>query len=241
VRAALDIAETSLAPDELMHRILLAPVDLFYNGGIGTYIKASKRNPRAGQGTAPTTNIRVNGNGLRCRVVAEGGNLGARPRMAASEFALAGGRIFTDAIDNSAGVDCSDHEVNVKILARHRSQRRRTACACTSAHQQNGSANVLSRRTRCPSHWSCRINAVAVRCRQFAGVDFGVEPDLDVDFVVGAVHAGRVVDRIGEDAPARQREFDAAILGRAQVAAFGHHPAAQPIAVHPDVVVGRGP
>jgi len=113
VRAALDIEETSLAPEELMHRILLAPVDLFYNGGIGTYIKASTETNAQVKDRA-NDNIRVNGNELRCKVVSEGGNLGAT-QAGRIEFALAGGRIFTDAIDNSAGVDCSDHEVNIKI------------------------------------------------------------------------------------------------------------------------------
>jgi len=113
VREALDIEETSLTPEELMHRILLAPVDLFYNGGIGTYIKASSETHAQVKDRA-NDNIRVSGNELRCKVVAEGGNLGAT-QAGRIEFALSGGRIFTDAIDNSAGVDCSDHEVNVKI------------------------------------------------------------------------------------------------------------------------------
>jgi glutamate dehydrogenase len=113
VRAALDIEETVLSPEELMHRILLAPVDLFYNGGIGTYIKASTETHAQVKDRA-NDHIRVSGNELRCKVVAEGGNLGAT-QAGRIEFALAGGRIFTDAIDNSAGVDCSDHEVNVKI------------------------------------------------------------------------------------------------------------------------------
>src|SRR5450830_843388 len=113
IRAALDIAETSLSPEELMHRILLAPVDLFYNGGIGTYIKASTETHAQVKDRA-NDHIRVNGNELRCKVVAEGGNLGAT-QAGRIEFALTGGRIFTDAIDNSAGVDCSDHEVNAKI------------------------------------------------------------------------------------------------------------------------------
>jgi glutamate dehydrogenase len=113
VRAALDIEETVLTPEELMHRIVKAPVDLFYNGGIGTYIKASTETHAQVKDRA-NDNIRVNGNELRCKVVSEGGNLGAT-QNGRIEFALAGGRIFTDAIDNSAGVDCSDHEVNVKI------------------------------------------------------------------------------------------------------------------------------
>lgn len=113
IRAVLDIEETSLNPEELMHRILLAPVDLFYNGGIGTYIKSSHETHAQVKDRA-NDNIRVSGNQLRCKVVAEGGNLGAT-QAGRIEFALAGGHIFTDAIDNSAGVDCSDHEVNAKI------------------------------------------------------------------------------------------------------------------------------
>ena len=113
VREVLGIEETSLAPEELMHRILLAPVDLFYNGGIGTYIKASHETHAQVKDRA-NDRIRVNGNEMRCKVVGEGGNLGAT-QAGRIEFALNGGRIFTDAIDNSAGVDCSDHEVNIKI------------------------------------------------------------------------------------------------------------------------------
>jgi glutamate dehydrogenase len=113
VRAALGIEAVSLTPEELLHAILLAPVDLFYNGGIGTYIKASTETHEQVKDRANDA-IRVDGGELRCKVVAEGGNLGAT-QAGRIEFALKGGHIFTDAIDNSAGVDCSDHEVNVKI------------------------------------------------------------------------------------------------------------------------------
>ena len=112
-RAALGIEAASLTPEELLHAILLAPVDLFYNGGIGTYIKASTETHEQVKDRANDA-IRVDGKELRCKVVAEGGNLGAT-QAGRIEFALKGGHIFTDAIDNSAGVDCSDHEVNVKI------------------------------------------------------------------------------------------------------------------------------
>jgi glutamate dehydrogenase len=112
-RTALGIDATSLAPEALLHQILLAPVDLFYNGGIGTYIKAATETHEQVKDRANDA-IRVNGKALRCKVVAEGGNLGAT-QAGRIEFAMAGGAIFTDAIDNSAGVDCSDHEVNVKI------------------------------------------------------------------------------------------------------------------------------
>ena len=112
-RAALGTDAESLSPEQLLHTILLAPVDLFYNGGIGTYIKASSETHAQVKDRANDA-IRVDGSQLRCKVVAEGGNLGAT-QPGRIEFAMVGGRIFTDAIDNSAGVDCSDHEVNVKI------------------------------------------------------------------------------------------------------------------------------
>ena len=110
----IDAAVKSMTPAELMRAILLAPADLFYNGGIGTYVKASTET-HADCGDRANDAIRVDGAELRCKVVAEGGNLGATQR-GRIEYALRGGLINTDAIDNSAGVDCSDHEVNIKIL-----------------------------------------------------------------------------------------------------------------------------
>ncbi|HLB14888.1 MAG TPA: NAD-glutamate dehydrogenase domain-containing protein [Burkholderiales bacterium] len=113
-RRALGIETESLAPSELINAILKAPVDLLYNGGIGTYVKSAKES-HAEVGDRANDAIRVNGMELRCKVVAEGGNLGCT-QLGRIEYALKGGRIFTDAIDNSAGVDTSDHEVNIKIL-----------------------------------------------------------------------------------------------------------------------------
>ena len=110
---ALSTDAKTVTPDQLMHIILMAKADLFYNGGIGTYIKASTESHAQVKDRANDA-IRVDGNAMRTKVVAEGGNLGAT-QAGRIEFALKGGRIFTDAIDNSAGVDCSDHEVNVKI------------------------------------------------------------------------------------------------------------------------------
>ena len=114
-RKALGIAGGAgpMTPAELMHAILLAPADLFYNGGIGTYVKAETES-HGECGDRANDAIRVNGNELRSKVVAEGGNLGCTQR-GRIEYALHGGLINTDAIDNSAGVDCSDHEVNIKI------------------------------------------------------------------------------------------------------------------------------
>ena len=104
----------ALPPTELIHALLKAPVDLIYNGGIGTYIKASSES-HAQVGDRANDGLRVDGRDLRCKVFAEGGNLGSTQR-GRIEYAMQGGRINTDAIDNSAGVDTSDHEVNIKIL-----------------------------------------------------------------------------------------------------------------------------
>ncbi|MFE6667673.1 NAD-glutamate dehydrogenase [Streptomyces sp. NPDC057697] len=116
VRAALGIEPgvTKMTPAELMQTILKAPVDLLWNGGIGTYIKSSAES-NTDVGDKANDAIRVNGEDLRAKVVGEGGNLGAT-QLGRIEFARGGGRINTDAIDNSAGVDTSDHEVNIKIL-----------------------------------------------------------------------------------------------------------------------------
>ncbi|MBI2750345.1 MAG: NAD-glutamate dehydrogenase [Burkholderiales bacterium] len=113
-RAVIGIEAEELTPVELLKAILQAPVDLLYNGGIGTYVKASFES-HAQVGDKAGDAFRVNGNELRCKVVAEGGNLGCT-QNGRIEYAQKGGLIYTDAIDNSAGVDCSDHEVNIKIL-----------------------------------------------------------------------------------------------------------------------------
>ena len=113
-RAALAIEDSRLAPAELIRKLLQAPVDLVYNGGIGTYVRATNESD-ASVGDRANDAIRVTGKDLRCKVFGEGGNLGAT-QLGRIEFALRGGKVYTDAIDNSGGVDCSDHEVNIKIL-----------------------------------------------------------------------------------------------------------------------------
>lgn len=114
IKAALDISSDSLTPNELIRAILKAPVDLLFNGGIGTYVKASTES-HIDVGDRTNDYCRVNGGELRCKIVGEGGNLGFT-QLGRIEYALTGGLINTDFIDNSAGVDCSDHEVNLKIL-----------------------------------------------------------------------------------------------------------------------------
>ncbi|MFE2267312.1 NAD-glutamate dehydrogenase [Streptomyces griseosporeus] len=116
IREALGIEGkvSKMTPADLMKAILQAPVDLLWNGGIGTYVKASTES-HADVGDKANDPIRVDGKDLRVKVVGEGGNLGLT-QLGRIEFAQAGGKVNTDAIDNSAGVDTSDHEVNIKIL-----------------------------------------------------------------------------------------------------------------------------
>ncbi|ONM46514.1 NAD-glutamate dehydrogenase domain-containing protein, partial [Nocardia donostiensis] len=110
----LDPKVLRLSPPEMIRAILTAPVDLVWNGGIGTYIKASTET-NAEVGDKSNDAVRVDAIDLRAKVVGEGGNLGATA-LGRIEFSSKGGRINTDALDNSAGVDCSDHEVNIKVL-----------------------------------------------------------------------------------------------------------------------------
>ncbi|MFL6009136.1 MAG: NAD-glutamate dehydrogenase domain-containing protein, partial [Rubrobacteraceae bacterium] len=114
VREMLDVEEETLTPNEVIRTLLKAKVDLLFNGGIGTYVKSSDET-QADVGDRTNDAVRVDGRELECRVVGEGGNLGFTQRGRV-EYALGGGRIYMDAIDNSAGVNCSDHEVNIKIL-----------------------------------------------------------------------------------------------------------------------------
>ncbi|WP_187583971.1 NAD-glutamate dehydrogenase domain-containing protein [Gordonia sp. OPL2] len=113
VRALLGVDDTAMAPDDLIAAILRADVDLLYNGGVGTYVKASTESHAQAQDTANDA-VRVNATELRATAIGEGGNLGLTQR-ARVEFALAGGRVNGDFIDNAAGVATSDREVNLKI------------------------------------------------------------------------------------------------------------------------------
>ena len=113
-RQVLGIEAEILTPSDLIQGLLRAPVDLLWNGGIGTYVKASRESHEA-VGDRFNIALRIDAAELRCKVVGEGGNLGFT-QLARVEYARKGGLIYTDFIDNSGGVDCSDHEVNIKIL-----------------------------------------------------------------------------------------------------------------------------
>ena len=114
VKKMLGVLKNELSPDVVIRLLLRLPVDLLWNGGIGTYVKASWESDRDADDST-NDNLRVNANELRCRSVGEGGNLGFT-HAARVEYGLGGGRVNNDAVDNSGGVDMSDHEVNLKIL-----------------------------------------------------------------------------------------------------------------------------
>lgn len=114
IKQALSVENDILAPNDLIRAMLKAPVDLIWNGGIGTFVKASTET-HADVGDRSNDGIRIDGCELRAKVVGEGGNLGFT-QLGRVEYSLNDGIIYTDFIDNSAGVDCSDHEVNIKIL-----------------------------------------------------------------------------------------------------------------------------
>ncbi len=116
IKQRFNLNVNTITPEELIKVILTSEVDLLWNGGIGTYVKASfETHEQVGDKT--NDNVRCNGAELKCKIVGEGGNLGFT-QFGRIEYARQGGRINTDAIDNSAGVDCSDHEVNIKIALR---------------------------------------------------------------------------------------------------------------------------
>ena len=114
IQKRFGIASTTITPNNLILHLLRAEVDLLWFGGIGTYVKAANEN-NIDAGDRANDALRIDGRDLRCKVVGEGANLGVT-QLGRIEYALAGGRLNTDSIDNSAGVNCSDHEVNIKIL-----------------------------------------------------------------------------------------------------------------------------
>jgi len=114
MKSMLYTKKSALTPNELIHLILTMPVDLLWNGGIGTYIKSSKET-HSDVGDRANDSVRVNGGEIKAKIIGEGGNLGVT-QLGRIEYALSGGHINTDFVDNVGGVDCSDNEVNIKIL-----------------------------------------------------------------------------------------------------------------------------
>jgi len=114
MRKCLGTKQLTMTPNELIHNVLKMEVDLIWNGGIGTYVKSTKES-NSQVGDRANDDLRVNGKDIRAKIIGEGGNLGMT-QLGRIEYAMHGGRVNTDFIDNVGGVDCSDNEVNIKIL-----------------------------------------------------------------------------------------------------------------------------
>ncbi|MGQ0383957.1 MAG: NAD-glutamate dehydrogenase [Gammaproteobacteria bacterium] len=191
VRAMLGIDAASAAPNEVIRAILRMPVDLLWNGGIGTYVKAADET-HAEIGDRANDAVRVNGAELRCRVVGEGGNLGLSQRGRV-EYAMAGGRINTDFIDNSAGVNCSDVEVNLKILFRGLMESRRI--------KRRARNRLLARMTDEVAALVLRNNYL--QCLAISGLQSrSVERIFELGHVIRALERAGTLDRALESLPA---------------------------------------
>jgi len=194
VRDWLGVRHTSLDGDGLIRLLLCAETDLLWNGGIGTYVKSgSEKHEEAGDRANDA--VRVDASQLKARVVGEGGNLGFTQR-GRIEYALGGGRINTDAIDNSAGVDTSDHEVNLKILMQHLLESERVASVAERDRLLTGmTEEVCTRVLRNNYSQSLCLSLDAQRCR--------LGPERFFDLADRLVNAG-LLDRQGESLPGRK-------------------------------------
>jgi len=212
VQELLDLPKKVVTPAELMRAILLARADLLWLGGIGTYVKSNQEDHAAARDRANDA-IRVNGEELRVRVVGEGANLGFTQR-GRIEYALAGGKINTDAIDNSAGVDTSDHEVNIKIALYDAIDRGELA----SVEERNG---ILAEMTDDVGRLVLRDNyeqTQAISITHTLG-----EPILDTQarFMRGLEKAGkldRVIEGLPDDETISERHTQGQGLTRPEIA-----------------------
>jgi glutamate dehydrogenase len=192
-KALLGIEEDKVSGEEMIRRILTAPVDLLYNGGIGTYVKASTEEQVA-VGDRTNDRVRVDASDLRTRVVGEGGNLGFTQR-GRLEYWSKGGHLNTDAIDNSGGVDMSDHEVNIKILMDLLVKKGQLKA------QERGS--VLVEMTEDVARLVLADNAAQALALTLDGRRSARRYEEFVDLVYELITHG-VMDRVGNDVPSRK-------------------------------------
>jgi len=221
-KALLGIEADKVSGEEMIRRILAAPVDLLYNGGIGTYVKASSEEPVA-VGDRTNDRVRVDACDLRARVVGEGGNLGFTQR-ARLEYWAKGGHLNTDAIDNSGGVDMSDHEVNIKILMDLLVKKGEVAA--------RDRASLLMEMTEDVARLVLADNAAQALALTLDGRRSASRYEEFVELVYGLITDG-VMDRVGNDVPSRKellesehrkrglpRPLLALVLSHVKIAAF---------------------
>ncbi|MGB5731370.1 MAG: NAD-glutamate dehydrogenase domain-containing protein [Acidimicrobiia bacterium] len=207
MQAALGTSVSEMTPQQLMSSILKAPVDLLWNGGIGTYVKASSETNDDAQDRSNDT-VRIDGRELRCKVVGEGGNLGFT-QEGRIEYDRAGGRIFTDFVDNSGGVHCSDREVNIKILLRlaeqsgslTRNERNELIEAVSEdvvaaiVYDNFLQAQILSQETSVSAERIEAYEDLMVRLERDAGLDRGIEKLPSTETMMERSRAGRRMAR----------------------------------------------
>ncbi|MGB5532733.1 MAG: NAD-glutamate dehydrogenase domain-containing protein [Acidimicrobiia bacterium] len=207
MQAALGTSVSEMTPQQLMSSILKAPVDLLWNGGIGTYVKASSETNDDAQDRSNDT-VRIDGRELRCKVVGEGGNLGFT-QEGRIEYDRAGGRIFTDFVDNSGGVHCSDREVNIKILLRlaeqsgslTRNERNELIEAVSDdvvaaiVYDNFLQAQILSQETSVSAERIEAYEDLMVRLERDAGLDRGIEKLPSTETMMERSRAGRRMAR----------------------------------------------
>lgn len=220
VRSVLDVEEEEMNGDALIRAILRAPVDLLWNGGIGTYVKSS-RETNADVGDPGNDFVRIDGSELRARVIGEGGNLGLT-QPARIEFALAGGRCNTDALDNSAGVDTSDHEVNCKILLAAAIESSAVDAADRDRLLQEATDDVASRVLR-NSYWqslAVSLDEHRVRARpqtftdSLAGLERSGFLDRGLEFLPGTEE---IIERVEQGLPPLVRPELSVLLAYAKL------------------------
>ncbi len=210
-RALLGIGADSAPPNDVIRAILKLKVDLLWNGGIGTYVKASSES-HAAVGDRTNDALRVDGRELGCRVAGEGGNLGFS-QLGRVEFALAGGRLNTDFIDNSGGVNCSDLEVNIKILLRVAEERRGLKRAARD--------KLLARMTGEVSGLVLRNNYLqsqALSTAQAHALERAAEQAHAISVLVRSGDLDRALEFLPDDAAIRERVLAGKSLTRPELA-----------------------
>ena len=194
IRQWLGVRHTSMEGEELIRRILTSEVELLWNGGIGTYVKSSMEK-NADVGDRANDNVRVSASQLRAKVIGEGGNLGLT-QLARVEYAFSGGLINTDSIDNSAGVDTSDHEVNLKILFQALKEKGVIKTDRTRNKQLLDVQDEVCDMVLANNYTQSQcISLDLMRCRQ--------NPDTYIDLTDRLVNSG-LLDRQGEELPSRK-------------------------------------
>ncbi len=206
MRALFGLEQKVIEPNELIQAILKADVDLLWSGGVGTFVKATSEN-HFEVGDRTNDLIRVNADMLRCRVVGEGGNLGLT-QLARIEYALKGGRVYTDFIDNSAGVDCSDTEVNIKILLN-----REVKAGHLTAKKRNA---LLSSMTDEVAQLVLRDNILQTRAISLLAAQAGRTIDLNSRYLNMLSQEGKL-DRALEFLPTEKVLNERKLLGKGLV------------------------